>query len=437
MSSVNSRSIALRIPMTLILACAATVPLQSCGPVNVHSASVRGTGYVRLDDVVKHHPLYPQLLQLNDAIAAINLQAAGPQVPHTAAQVVQQTAELNRELRAAQERANKILAQKQRDYARREEQAVSASLAAAGVHGAGALAAQQMSAESSQQAAQAANAANADFMAYQQSVIAQNNAATSAIARQLQAQAAQKYRTKAEQLQQNETDLSLKLTQQDAAQRLAIKMRLSNLAMDETARKQAQAELAALDAKEAAALSAQHSTDAATLRAYQAELRKSTSNAIGAQVGAIQTQTRAKIEEHRNEVGAQLRGLGPPALPTNLSPGIQAKIAAIHRQFVAQFQADAGKTIDEYNATKADLDRQFAALHGADVGATGAAAKELDALQKRRDQLYQQIVAQVQRETSRVAKDQGFTIVFDNVWAAAGGYDMTNQIIKDLESLHE
>ena len=41
-----------------------------CG-VNVHSASIRGTAYVRLDDAVKKHPLYPQLTQFDDAIAAI------------------------------------------------------------------------------------------------------------------------------------------------------------------------------------------------------------------------------------------------------------------------------------------------------------------------------------------------------------------------------
>ena len=57
-------------------------------------------------------------------------------------------------------------------------------------------------------------------------------------------------------------------------------------------------------------------------------------------------------------------------------------------------------------------------MHGADVGATGAAAKELDALQKRRADLYQQIVDQVKREATRIAKERGFTIVFVNVFAA-------------------
>jgi len=421
--------------MTLALGCAAAVVPAGCGP-NVHSSSVRGTGYVRIDDVVKHHPLYPQLSQLDDAIAAINLTAAAPQVPRTAAQIAQQTTELNRELRDAQIRANKILAQKQQDYERREQQAIAAALAAAGVRGSGALAASQMNGAASAQAAQAAQAANQDFMSYQQSVVAQNNAATSAIAGQLQTQAGQKYRAKAEQLQQNETDLSLKLTQEDAPSRLAIKMRLSNLAMDVAARKQAQEQLAAIDEKEAQELGVLRATDAATLRAYKAELDKQAGDAIRSQVGAIQAQTQAKLEEHRNEVGAQLRSLGP-APPASVAPNVRAQLAQIHQRFVAQFQADAAKTLSEYDDTKSDLDRQFAALHGADVGATGAAAKELNSLQGRRTGLYQQIVAQVERDASRLAKDEGFSILFDNVKAAAGGYDMTNQVIKDVESQHE
>jgi hypothetical protein len=435
MRSVNNRWGLLGRSIALVLS-GASVSLAGCAP-NVHSASIRGAGYVRLGDVVKHHPLYAQLSQLDDSIAAINLQYTAPAVPLGASQIAAQTAELNRELRAAQIRANKILAQKQRDYAQREAKAVQAALVAAGVHGQGASAAQQMSDTSAAQAQQAARAASQDYSAYQQSVVAQDNAASSAIAKQLQTQAEQKYRAKAEQLQQAETDLSLRLTQQDASQRLAIKMRLSNLAMDPAARKQAQTQLDAINAREAAAVAAQRNADSATLKAYRAQLDKEAGGTIRAQVGAIQTQTRAKLEGHRNAVTSQLRSLGPAVSPPNLSPSVQAQIAKIHRQFVGQFQADAGKTVQEYDATKSDLDRQFAALHGADVGATGAAGKELASLQKRRTDLYTQIVEQVRRDATRIAKDRGFSIVFVNIRAAAGGYDLTDQVIKDVESQHE
>ncbi len=415
---------------------AATLILGGCGP-NVHSSAIRGTGYVRIDDVVKHDPLYPQLSQIDDAIAAINLESTGRKVPLGAQQIAAQTVELNKELRDAQIRTNKILATKERDYADRESRAVRTALAAAGIRGNGALAAQQMSGESARQAQDAARSANSDYMAYQQNVIAQDNAASSSIARELQTQAAAKYRAKAEQLQQNETDLALRLTQQDASARLAVKMRLSNLAMDPAARKQAESQLAAINERETAAVTAQRNADAATLRAYHAQLDAQTSAQIRSQVGAIQTQTQAKLAAHRNEVTAQLRSLAPAPAPTNLPPAVSAQIAQIHKQFVGQFQAEANKTIADYNATKTDLDRQFAALHGADVGATGAAAKELDSLQKRRTDLYRQIVAQVQRDAARIAKDSGFAVVFVNVRAATGGYDMTNQVIKDVESQHE
>ncbi|MDP9024441.1 MAG: OmpH family outer membrane protein, partial [Candidatus Eremiobacteraeota bacterium] len=84
-----------------------------------------------------------------------------------------------------------------------------------------------------------------------------------------------------------------------------------------------------------------------------------------------------------------------------------------------------------------DLDRQFAALQGQDVGATGAAAKQLADLQKHHDDLQRQIVDQIHREAQRIAKEMGFNVVFENVAAAPGGYDLTNIVIHDVESIHE
>ena len=308
-------------------------PRPSClgGCVNVHSTSIRGTGYVRLDEVVKHHPLYPQLSQLDDAIAAINLAAAAPHVPLSASQIAQQTTDLNRaaarraEPRQRDSRAKAAAVRRPRTPGRRRG-------VERGRHQRrGAYAAGQMSATSAQQARQAAAAANQDFMAYQQSVVAQNNAATSAIARQLQQQASQKYSAKAAQLQQNETDLSLRLSQADAAQRLAIKTRLSNLALDEATRKQLQGQLESINSKESSQLDAARRADAATLSAYRAQLSAQTGAAVRTQAGAIAGQTQAKLLERRNEVGAQLRSLGPPALPPNLPPGVRDKLAAIHQ----------------------------------------------------------------------------------------------------------
>src|SRR5579862_2682645 len=102
-SSFGSRTRSL-----LGIVCVTATAFAACGRVDVHSSSVRGTAYVNVGEVVKKHPLYPQLAQLDDAIAAINLEAAAPRVPLSAAQIATETKELNKELRDAQDRANKI-----------------------------------------------------------------------------------------------------------------------------------------------------------------------------------------------------------------------------------------------------------------------------------------------------------------------------------------
>jgi len=433
MSRMRSASRAFALGLTL----AAAAMLGACARVDVHSPQIRGVGFVRLDDIVKRHPLYGQLAQLDDAIAALNLAALGPHVPQSAAQIAGETKDLNAQLKAAQERANKIIGQKQNDYASKERAAVQAALAAAGRGGDASAAGSQMTADSARQAQAAAQAANQEFMLYQQTVIAQDNAAIGNVERQLQEAANRKFQARQEAAQQRESALSLQLSQADSSARLAAKTRLNNLALDSATRKALQAQLAAIDKKEAAALGALRAKDEADLMAYRKQLQDETSAGARDQVAKIQAQTRAKLDARRNAVASQIRSLGPAPVPQNVSPALQTKIQQIHQQFQAQFQADAQKTVDEYNQAKSDLDQQYAALHGADGGATGATVKQLSDLKKRRGDLYDKIVAQIRSEASRIAADRGLNVVFDNVVTAAGGYDLTDEVSKDVESLHE
>ncbi len=256
--------------------------------------------------------------------------------------------------------------------------------------------------------------------------------------RQLQTQAAQKYRAKAEQLQQNETDLSLRLTQQDAAQRLAIKMRLNNLALDPGARKEAQAQLAAIDAKETAALETQRNADAATLRAYRAQLDRETGDAIRSQVGAIAQQTRAKLEERRNEVGI---AVAQPRAAVAADESSAKRAGANCRDPPSVCRAVPGRRRED-DRKSTTRPRAISISSSQRSMEPTSARPELperssNALQKRRDDLYAQIDAQVERDAKRIAKEQGFSIVFVNIWSAAGGYDLTNELIKDVESQHE
>jgi hypothetical protein len=399
---------------------------------------VRGVAYIRVDDAIKHHPLYPQLEQLNNAIAAINFEAALPRAPLTPAQIAAQTKDLNAQLQAAQSRANAIIGTKQQQYAQQEHDAQVAAVKAAGIDPAAAGLGQVMNATSAQQAQQAAAAAQQGYAAYQQGVIAQDNAAMRSVAQQLSKAADDEFRARAEQYQQNESDLSLKLAQENSAQRMALRTQLNTLSLSADQRKSVNDQLAALDKKESDQMGALRSADAQALGAYRKQLAAQTSSQIRAQQTAIQTQTGAKLAQRRDAVGAQLRGLGAPPVPTvSLPPNLRQQLGQIHQQYASKFQADAQQAVEEYQATKSDLDAQFAALHGQGTTATGAAAVQLRNLQKRQGQLQTQIQDQIQREAVRLAKQMGFSLVLDDVQAANGGYDLTNDLIHDLESQHE
>ena len=420
----------------LILACAAA--LGGCARVDVHAPNVRGIAYVRMDDVMKHHPLYPQLKQLEESIAAIQLEATLPHGPLSAAEIASQTKDLNAQFKAAEARATQTISSLQQSYAQQERDADIAAAKAAGVDPAAIGISAQMNAQSQAQAEAAAQAATKDYVAYQQSVVAQDNAAMRAVATQLSTQAQQKVRARAEQYQQDENDLGLRLAQQDATQVSVLKIRLNNLALDPAARKDVQTQLLAIGKKENDQVSAMRAQHAKALEAYRVQVSKQANAEIQKQTAAIHDESTAKLNARREAVTSQLRGLAGAPVPTqSIPPKLAQALGQIHQQILTRYQADAQSAIAAFNATRDDLNRQLAGLHGADVGATGAAAKELNDLQQRHDKLQQQMQSQIQSEANKLATGMGFTVVLDSVQAAPGGYDLTNDLIHDVESLHE
>jgi hypothetical protein len=137
------------------------------------------------------------------------------------------------------------------------------------------------------------------------------------------------------------------------------------------------------------------------------------------------------------QVASQLQGLQPAPIPSNLPAATRDKLAQIDRQYKTQFQADAQKTIQQYQATKNDLDAQYAALQGADGAATGAANTQIAQLQRQRDDLYNRMVEQVKRDAGSEAAKRGLQVVFISIVAAPGGIDLTSDVEKDIESLHQ
>ena len=171
-----NRGLAL-VALLALAACAKTVTPgtepSSGGPI----------GYVRMDDVIKHHPLYPQLAQYDANIDALTL---GGMVPHALAggDVKKQQAQIARELQDAANRTKALLDQKQKQYQFREAQAIRQALKAGGVSAPGAGAgATQVTQTAGVQSAEASRGAQRDFAIYQKSLATQNESELSAMQR--------------------------------------------------------------------------------------------------------------------------------------------------------------------------------------------------------------------------------------------------------------
>jgi hypothetical protein len=452
--SVTHSSKATRAAALAVLCCTAGLLLAGCGKGGSSASSSQSAkplgavGYVRMDALLKRHPLYSQLARLDDDMAALQLKSIGTGPTLAPAALKKEQAALQREFQQASDRAKAELDRKQGEYRQRESDAVRQALGAAGgaAGSSGASIQAGIQRQYQQQAQVVAGDAQKNLDAYRKQLIGQDRQAIVALQRSLNDSAARSYRTKVEQLQKKEADYALQLATEDSAERLSLRAKLSNLVLDDVTREEARKALEAIDRKEADALAAMKNRDGITLVALQKQLRDQTSAELGRQAGDMKIRTVAKINKRELETRAQmiskLGGLpataaGGAALPATLSPDMRAKLEALHKKYQDDFSKDAKTTIDEFEKTRTDLAQRFARLQGVDAGAQAGSNKQFDALQKQRNELYDQMVAQIGREIKFVAARRGINVVFSDIIAPAGGIDLTADAEKDIESLHE
>ncbi len=400
-----------------------------------------------MEELVKRHPLFGQLAEYDASIDALNLTATIPAAAASGPELARGEKQLQVELDAARVRTEKILHQKQDEYAKRENVAISAALAGGSRPGTSTgQIASQINETASKQYAGAAKAAQTDFNTYRAALEGQDRSAIEAATRALQARAERTYNAKRDELQGKEAQLSLDLANKDAGERLGVKTRLSNLALDDAAREESKAQLAAIERRESDAVGAMRNKDQATLAALQTQLRDSVARDARKAALDIQTRSIGKLKTRESTLRAQFSAPAGPVIAQtqtlagpnpNLPPNLRAKITALHADYQKKFEADAKSTIDDFNRTKSDLTRRFEALHGIDARAQDGARKQIASLQKKRDDLYGQIIDQINREVRVVAHNRGVSVVLNNIAGSASGVDLTADAQKDIESLHE
>ena len=400
-----------------------------------------------MDDLVKKHPLYDQLAQYDSNIEALDLTTFAPHALAAGPDLKREEAALDAQLSAAAKRTNDVLQTKGRDYQARENAAIAAALkSAAAPNGpsVGAVRA-QLEATAQGQAADVNAQAQSDLDAYRKQLQAQDVAQIDAAQRVLAARADRTYRAKAEELTAKEAAYSLTLANADAAQRLSLRTRLTSLALDDAQRDEANKELAALDQTEADRLAAMRNTDGQTLAALKAQLRDQIGSDMRAQVGPIRDRSVQRFGQRERELHQQFAPQrGPvignaPAIAANpnLPPDLRRRILQLHADYTAAFRNDARSTIADFNKTRSDLAHRYAVLNGTDQSAAQSAQTEMLALQKKRADLYTEMVAQIGREVKTIAQQRGISVVVSDVAAPAGGVDLTDDAMKDIETLHE
>jgi hypothetical protein len=438
-----------------LAALAAAAVLAACGhptASGVTNAPTSGTvGYVRMEELVKKHPLYDQLSRYDRSIEAFDLSAAVPRVAAADPHLREREKELEKELNVAADRTKRLLDQKQQQYQQQESEAIAAALRGAGVGGSSALQiAGTVNATTRGQQGGVAAQAQRDFESYRATLQKQDQKQILEVQKALNERADREYRAKAEELQAKESAIQLSMANEDAAQRLALRTKLTSLAMDDSARDDAQKQLQALDRKESDAVGAQRNRDQQTLAALQLQLHDQMMRELNAQVAAIQKRSIASLSSRQETLARQVRSVGSAVIQSttvagrpqqqvnpNLPPALRTRIQQLHIDYQKRFQNDAKTTIAQFTKTRDDLSRRYAELHGVDVSSQRGAQDQVLELRKKRDDLYGQIIAQIDREVRVIAQQRGIAVVLSDVVAPAGGVDLTPDALKDIESLHE
>ncbi|TAM77673.1 hypothetical protein EPN44_02225 [bacterium] len=436
----------------VLLAIALTMTLAACaksGGAPAQGPSYTGVGYVRVEDAVRRHPLYAQLKQYDEEIAL--LQGAGvPAPPVDAAELARREAELQHSLTAAAADAKAELGRLQQHYEQQEHEAVAAALKAAGAAPGGAGGAGVVSGVASdfqRQAKEVDQRAQQSFDAYRDQVIAQDRAQLAAAAKRLADEADRKYRDKEHGLSSAEAQLAQELAQESAPQRLELRTKLQNLALDQAARKALEDQLQALDQADADQVAELRNRDQKALGAYQSELQGDVQSKMQAYSAQVHRDTNAKLEQRagleRDAIQKQVRALAPQVSRqldgfelSKMPPPLRARVESIHRDFLNRYQADAQGELDRFDKTRQQLSARYAALHGAVGAADAQTAKEVARLQHDRDQLYAKIVDQVESRARAIGQRRGLKVVLGGAIAAGTGVDLTDDVERDLEKSH-
>jgi hypothetical protein len=349
-------------------------------------------GFVDLAQLVAAHPLHPVLAQYEREIAALRSTEDLPRLTGVGARARASALAVRADASAATFQAGRIAAATAAQ-SRSEERSALATV----------LASQHASATGAAYTSELIRATNAGLAAYQRSIAQRNERA---------------YAAREQQLREKESTLAFDLARADAGKRLVLRVKLAELHLSGAARASLRAQLAALDARELQAVRVQQRNDAAALAAYQSELQRDGSDAVGAMAAQVRAIAAANLATDRQILRA--RSSLAPMLPDQ-----PARARAFEASFAPMENAQA--VAQGFNTAGYGLALRFTALGSAAEASQRGAAAQIARLEADRSALYRAIVAQIVREAQTLARERHLDRIDLTGSPPKGSLDLTAQ----------
>jgi hypothetical protein len=370
-------SIAVRSTLALILAIVLTGATAPSAPA----------GFIDLSALVARHPMHPVLVTYDRAIATLRGTLQVPQLTDTVAQAKRSATAVANETAAAGSHVQNLAVQSAGD-SNRERAAFATVLASQHA------ASQAMNSYS----AQLARATEANLAGYRRSL---DESATRALA------------AREQQLREKELTYAFDLARASALKRLRLRIKLDELHPEPTTRKELEAELSALNARDSQALAVMQRRDATVLANYRLQVERDTARASSEMTAQLQAKAAANLALRRKVLYGEV-------IPSQLANGAAPDAGATA---VAGELRGAGNSISKRFATLAESARQ----------SERQTTAEIRAFEQKRYALRQAIVAQILRTAQGLVRTRHLGGLVASGPRPAASVDLTPEVQRELE----
>ncbi|MGZ3527171.1 MAG: hypothetical protein ACXVAO_05660 [Vulcanimicrobiaceae bacterium] len=275
-----------------------------------------------------------------------------------------------------------------------------------------------------------------DMGGYRDALLRQERVALSTYAQAVDSRTRRAYAARAQEFNEREASLALQLAKRNAEKRLRLRIRLANLYHDAHERAALKGELAALDAYEGRIVDAQRRRDAAALSGIRTRLYAQAASDYARMSTAMRAKTAANLAARRAVLQAQSGGSKSLQDGKNgfAAPNTAARIDAF-RGNGGGFGTDLSATIAAFGTARADLSARFTTLADTDDASRRTVMAEAAALERERQTVRAEIVAQIMRYARKVAGERGLRIVYAVPDVPQRSIDLTPQVRRELARL--